>query len=309
VKNYNFVGLLVLVLAILAGCNDSDDSSENEPNREQKPTPNLVGVWQFTDNNSLYLEIEEDGQASFFSCVGAEIKLTDMALVSGSTIQNPDGSHASLTREGSHLWIISASDDSIQLLAVEGVPDACEIFSIVPASGEIVDPVGDVLSSEEGGTRSFVDIVKLDRSITTTSLNVNLTMYNMPAIFYYNDESLNSNTVEYEWRVTFDVNDDGVESAGDIILTVGNVKESGALPNSGSLFEFSNATVELQTGAHSYKQINHKVSFDSYLDGNIVHWGVNHDGVAELSGLSESTRLMASASYFNGTNFYGDSLP
>lgn len=129
----------------------------------------------------------------------------------------------------------------------------------------------------------------------TGSITVEFILASLPATITYNKPTTPDGYVEYKWSVTFDVNNDGVVNAGDIVLQILHFKMPGTAETTGTI-EDLNASVWLYT---TDTQTTRQVDAESSVAGNTITISINRNRYPLLDLVKENTLVNFTCSTYD----------
>lgn len=159
-----------------------------------------------------------------------------------------------------------------------------KIYSIVLLSCNFV-----LLSCGGGGSSD---------NATTDDFSVSITVANLPSSITYNKTSTPNNVDEYSWRVTFDMNKNGLIDKGDIILSLEHYKQSGSVEKTGKLTDFP-ADLWIYTANNTAET---QIPLNTTIAGNTITLSTKKSQFTQLNNIDNTTQVQFTTATYNSNS-------
>ena len=137
-------------------------------------------------------------------------------------------------------------------------------------------------------------------SMQSDTITVEFSLASLPATITYNKPTTPTGYIEYKWSVTFDINNDGVVNAGDIILQILHFKRSGAVETTGTI-EDLDASVWLYT---TDTETTSQVDAVSSVTGNTITISIDRSNYPLLDLVNQGTLVNFTSSTYDESAGY-----
>jgi len=141
-------------------------------------------------------------------------------------------------------------------------------------------------------------------------IQVSITVSNLPTEVTINKADTPDGRVEYNWAVTFDMDNNGAFSTGDIVLQILHFKRPGSAETTVNVDSLP-ADLWLLT---SSTQTQSQFPIDMSISGNTITMSIERSALAALQTIDESTMVFFDTSYYdsnsglNAFDYYPDVL-
>ncbi len=168
-------------------------------------------------------------------------------------------------------------------------------------TGEIADN-GDIIPD-------FIDLKEMKVDVTDTNIRVEITLKNLPNELPYNQEEIEAGSTEYYWNIIFSIDDNGIDTIGNILFSVRKSKNNDE-PQIGSILDFTEKIIfkgkESPNGGIYYEGIS-DIGLNTSIEGNTIIFDIPKSLHIDLEKITSSTRVSIHTNHNRGKNY--DNFP
>ena len=166
--------------------------------------------------------------------------------------------------------------------------------------GTFLDEPGDV-------SQAFLDLDSLTVQLTADTIKVSLGLAHIPDRLIFNQEALEIKTLNYEWSVTFDIDNSRSITDGDLFLSISHFKFRKELRASDILGITQKNLWIFEKGGNN--AVNIGDLSHTHIKNNTILISVSKDLHASLEKIDESTNIHFRSIYKDGRQHYRDIYP
>ncbi|MGL1887232.1 MAG: hypothetical protein OCD76_12030 [Reichenbachiella sp.] len=154
-----------------------------------------------------------------------------------------------------------------------------------------------------------VDLTELKVIIGTDCIEASISVSNLPQKLTFNHSTLPDNVLNYKWEVSFDVDNDGIESTGDFSLSVSKFKFPGQVQEDLEILSTTQVSIFEIVEGGSGSNIGDAIGT---ISGNSFKLYASKLSNSSIEKVQSSTPIKFSAVFYDGgkhfTDYYPDDL-